>query len=385
MAKRAAIVGVGQTYHKSKRLDVNGVELINEAVRAALEDAQMTKEDIDAVVIGNMDHFEGINYVDMWSVDGSGGYLKPLMKVCTGGTTGSTVAAAGYYHAASGLFGTVLAIGWEKNSESDTTAAIITCSDPIWERPVFAGAVAGLATEANAYMDAYGVTEEDAARVAVRDHKHAMNNPYAHVRVEITVENVLSSPMLSYPVKLLDMCPRSDGACAVIFANEDKVDKITNKPAWVLATATRHNYTYFGDVDTGKMPTLYLASQEAYRIAGIKEPLKEIDLMELYIPYSFAGLRWIEALGVCGEGEAPKLVAEGVTDMGGELPINPSGGVLCTNPIGATGLLRVGESALQIMGRADKRQVPGAKLALATGFGGCMWSDVMILGAKKPG
>ncbi|PIU63385.1 MAG: propanoyl-CoA acyltransferase, partial [Armatimonadetes bacterium CG07_land_8_20_14_0_80_40_9] len=230
MAKRAAIVGVGQTYHKSKRLDVNGVELINEAVRAALEDAQMTKEDIDAVVIGNMDHFEGINYVDMWSVDGSGGYLKPLMKVCTGGTTGSTVAAAGYYHAASGLFGTVLAIGWEKNSESDTTAAIITCSDPIWERPVFAGAVAGLATEANAYMDAYGVTEEDAARVAVRDHKHAMNNPYAHVRVEITVENVLSSPMLSYPVKLLDMCPRSDGACAVIFANEDKVDKITNKP-----------------------------------------------------------------------------------------------------------------------------------------------------------
>jgi len=198
------------------------------------------------------------------------------------------------------------------------------------------------------------------------------------------VENVLSSPMLSYPVKLLDMCPRSDGACAVIFANEDKVDKITNKPAWVLATATRHNYTYFGDVDSGKMPTLYLASQEAYRIAGIKEPLKEIDLMELYIPYSFAGLRWIEALGVCGEGEAPRLVAEGVTDMGGELPINPSGGVLCTNPIGATGLLRAGEAALQIMGRADKRQVPEAKLALITGFGGCMWSDVMILGAKKP-
>ena len=96
------------------------------------------------IVIGNMDHFEGINYVDTWSVDGSGGFMKPILKVTTGGTTGTTVAMAGYYHAASGLFDTVLAIGWEKNSESDTTGAIITAFDPVWDRPAFAGAVAGL-------------------------------------------------------------------------------------------------------------------------------------------------------------------------------------------------------------------------------------------------
>ncbi|RLB15176.1 MAG: thiolase family protein, partial [Deltaproteobacteria bacterium] len=146
MGQRVAIVGTGQTYHRSSRKDVNGVELIQEATARALEDAGLTRKDIDAVVIGNMDHFEGINYVDMWSIDGNGGLHKPIMKVTTGGTTGTTVAIAAFYHVASGLFDTVLAIGWEKNSESDTTAAIITCADPFWERPTFGGAIAGLAT-----------------------------------------------------------------------------------------------------------------------------------------------------------------------------------------------------------------------------------------------
>src|SRR4030043_83300 len=132
--KKVAVVGVGMTVQRSSRPDVNGVEIINEAVRAALDDAGLTRKDIDAIVIGNMDHFEGINYVDTWSVDGSGGLMKPILKVTTGGTTGTTVAMAGYYHVASGLFDKVLAIGWEKNSESDTTGAIITCSDPIWDR-----------------------------------------------------------------------------------------------------------------------------------------------------------------------------------------------------------------------------------------------------------
>ena len=96
----------------------------------------------------------------------------------------------------------------------------------------------GLAVEASVYMHNYGVTEKDAARVSVRDRKHATQNPHAHLRGEITVEDVLRSPMLSYPVKLLDMCPRTDGACAVIFAAEGRAEKITDKPAWVWATAT---------------------------------------------------------------------------------------------------------------------------------------------------
>ena len=384
MGKRVAITGVGITKHTTVRRDVTGIELINEAVQLALQDAQLTRDDIDAVVIGNMDHFEGINYVDTWSIDGSGGVMKPTLKVTTGGTTGTTVAMAGYYHAASGLFDTVLAIGWEKNSESDTTGAIITAFDPIWDRPVFAGAVAGLAVEATRYMHDYGATQEDAARVTVRDRKHALKNPNAHLQAEITIEDVMKSPMLSYPVKLGDMCPRTDGAAAVIYASEDRAKKITDRPAWVHALACRHNYTYLCDVPYARMTTLESASREVYQKVGIKEPLKEFDLAELYLPYSFAGLKWIEDLGFCKHGEGPKLLWDGVTDMGGELPINLSGGPLASNAIGATGLCRVGEVAQQIMGKAGERQLPDMNLGLVTGFGGCYWTDIMIFGKKMP-
>jgi len=385
MARRVAIVGTGQTEHRSQRLDVNGRELIYEAVTRALQDCEMTIKDIDAIVIGNMDHFESINYVDTWSVEGSGGHMKPIMKVTTGGTTGTTVAIAGYYHVASGLFDKVLAIGWEKNSESDTTAAIITCSDPIWDRFSYSGAIPSLATEATAYMEKYGATQEDAARVAVRDRTHALNNPHAHLRKPITLEDVMASPMLAYPIKLLDVCPRTDGACAVVFAADGVAQKIASRPAWIKSCAVRHTYTWFGDVDyNAGMESLHGAARDAFEKAGIRHPAEEFDVAELYFPYSYAGLKWIEELGFCGPGEGPRFVADGHTDMGGMIPINPSGGVISTNCIGATGLLRVAEAAIQIMGKGEKRQVPGVKLALATGFGGCFWSDVLVLSAERP-
>lgn len=386
MARRVAIVGTGQTYHKSHRLDVNGKEMINEAVTRALADCELTIADIDAIVIGNMDHFESINYVDAWSVEGSGGMMKPIMKVTTGGTTGTSVAIAAYYHVASGLFDKVLAIGWEKNSESDTSAAIITCSDPIWDRFSYSGAIPSLATEASAYMEQYGATQKDAARVALRERTHAQNNPYAQMYGRpISLEDVMESATLAYPIRLLDVCPRTDGACAVVFAAEGAAEKIAPHPAWFKACAIRHTTTWFGDVDydTG-MLSLQRASREVYEKAGIKNPAEDFDVAELYMPYSFAGLKWIEALGFCGPGEGPRFIWDGNTDMGGKIPINPSGGVMSTNCIGATALLRVAEAAIQIMGKGDARQVPDTKTALATGFGGCWWSDAVVLGKDKP-
>jgi acetyl-CoA C-acetyltransferase len=390
--RRVAVVGVGMTRQVAARHDVNGVELINEAVRAALADAGMTRSDVDAVVIGNMDHFEGINYVDAWSVDGSGGYLKPVMKLTTGGTTGSTVAMAGYYHVASGLFDRVLAIGWEKNSESDTTGAIITAFDPFWDRPTFGGAVAGLALEATQYMHETGATEEDAACVAVRDRRHGLNNPYAHLHIDLKIEDVMGSPYLAWPVKMGDMCPRTDGACAVVFASEEAADGFPHPPAWIHAVADRHLWGYTSDPYVNQrmvggtwFPAMEKASAEVFSKAGISDPLEQIDLAELYLPYSFAGLRYMESMGFCERGGGPALVRSGATDMGGACPVNPSGGVLCSNAIGATGMLRVAECALQLQGRAEARQVPGAKVALATGFGGCFWSDVILMGSEKPG
>jgi acetyl-CoA C-acetyltransferase len=379
MGKSVAVVGVGMTKQSSSRPDVNGQEIINEAVRAALDDAGLTRQDIDAIVIGNMDHFEGINYVDTWSVDGSGGLMKPIMKLTTGGTTGSTVAMAGYYHVASGLFNKVMVIGWEKNSESDTT------------RPIFAGAVAGLALEATQYMHLTGATEEDAAYVAVRDRKHALNNPYAHLHLDLKIEDIMNSPYLSWPVKMGDMCPRTDGACAVVMASEDIAEDFPNKPAWIHGVADRHLWAYSSDpyVDQ-KMeggwwfPAMENSAKDVYKRVGITDPLEQFDVAELYLPYSFAGLRYMESLGFCERGGGPELVTSGATDMGGRCPVNPSGGVLASNAIGATGLLRVADCALQIQGHAGDRQVPDVKMALATGFGGCFWSDILILGRDKP-
>ncbi len=384
MAKRVAIVGTGQTYHKSHRPDVNGQELIHEAVQRALADGNLGVKDINAIVIGNMDHFEGINYVDCWSVDGSGGVMKPVIKITTGGTTGASLAIGGYHMVASGMFEKVLVIGWEQNSESDTTAAITTCADPIWERPVFAGAIAALAAEAQAYMARYGASDRDGARVSVRDRKHAMNNPYAQLRKEVTLENVLESPILADPIHLLDVCPRTDGACAVIMASEDIAEKICPNPDWIWGTATRHSYTYFGDADYGRLTSMERCAKELFKKAGIKEPRKEIDVIELYQPYSFAGLIWIEDMGIVGRGKAPGYVWDGNTDMGGELPINPSGGVIACNPIGATGLIRCAEAAMQVMGKAEPRQVPDVNFAVSTGFGGCWWTDMLLHGKKKP-
>ncbi|MCL5124216.1 MAG: thiolase family protein [Deltaproteobacteria bacterium] len=385
MGNKVGIIGVGQTHHRSKISECNGQELIAIAVRRALESAGLTMKDIDAVVVGNMDHFESINYVDMWSVLGFGGYMKPVLKVTTGGTTGSAVGHAGFYHVASGLFDVVLAVGWEQNSESDTTAAIVTHCEPLIERDFYGGAIGGLAAQYSAYMDKYGATEEDAALVSVRDRCNAaLHNPYAHLRKKITVEDVMASPYLSYPLRLLHMCPRSDGACAVIFAREGRAEEIASKPAWILGVGNSHRSTYLGD-EVGRvgLHSLEIASQEAYRIAGITNPFRQIDVAELYLPAGSAGVSWMEALGFCGEGKGSEFIRSGVTDMGGELPINPSGGVISTNCIGATGLIRIGEAALQVMGKAETRQVPDAKIAVASGFGGCFWSDVMILSSLK--
>lgn len=381
---RVAIVGTGQTHHKSHRPDVTGQELINEAVCRALLDAGLSMSDIDAIVIGNMDHFEGINYVDCWSVDGSGGWMKPIIKLTTGGTTGSTLAIGGVHLVASGMFEKVLIIGWEKNSESDTTGAITTAFDAVWDRLVFAGAISGLAAEAQAYMAKYGATDRDAARVSVRDRGHACNNPYAQLRKAVTIAEVLASPMLADPIHLLDVCPRTDGACAVIMAAEGVAEKIAQRPDWIWATANRHKYTYLGDVNWGQLDSIAESSREIYQKAGIREPRKEIDVIEMYQPYSFAGIIWIEDLGLVEKGRGAEYIWSGATDMGGELPINPSGGVIACNPIGATGLIRCAEAALQVMGKAEARQVPDVGLAISTGFGGCMWTDMLLHGRKKP-
>lgn len=385
MKRHVAVIGTGQTNHSRHRDDVSQPELIREAALRATADAGVRPDEIDAVVISNMELFEGRALPELWTGAGAFATGKPCMKVATGGTSGTSACIAAFHQVASGMFDIVLVVGFEKHSEGHTQTGM-ALTDPFWDRAVASGAVGNFALSISQYMAERGVTEKHAAMAGVKARRNAAKNPHAHLRMpEITVEEVLSSRMLAHPIHLLDMCPQSDGACAIVVASEDRALRLSPCPAWVKATATRHDQPYIGDMDRRllTMRTLRDAAREAYGKTGIREPLKEIDVAEVYEPVTYAELAWYEALGFCRDGEAGRLIEDGTTSMNGELPVNPSGGVLSTNPVGASGVIRVAEASLQIHGKGGERQVEGAKTALATGYGVYAWADVIILGRDK--
>ncbi|MDE0137884.1 MAG: thiolase family protein [bacterium] len=387
MGRNAAIVAVGQTDHVSRRLDVSIPEMVREAVDRCLGSKDLNPGQVDAVVVGNMELFEGINFPELWMASAIGAAGKPLFKLNNGGTVGASVAVAAAHLVASGLYDVVLGIGYEKQSEGETQSAITTVGDPAWERSVMAGAIGNFGVMASTYVAESGVTAEQAAKVTVKARRNACLNPHAHLqRPDITVEEVLASRMLAAPLRLLDMCPSSDGACAVVMAAPDRAREMTPRPAWVAATETAHDTQFMGDSPKrlARMRSLIAASDSVYSKAGIVNPRAELDVAEVYEPASYAELAMYESLRFCDWGEGGSLIDDGVTLMEGELPVNPSGGVLSTNPVGATALIRVAEAALQVMGEAGDRQIPGVETALATGYGGNAWTEAVILKGSAP-
>lgn len=383
-----AIVGTGQTRH-GKRQDLSFPELVREAVVAALEDAKLNIDDISAVVTGSMPPFmEGTNAPHLWWADGLGAVDKPLMRVATCGTTGMSIAQAAYYHVASGMYDIVLAVGAEKQYEGEPQGAMTAVFDPFYQRSFIAGAPGVFALQCNDYIHRYNIPEEEirmaAARVSVRNHTNALDNPYAHIKIKITVEDVLKSRIIAYPVRLLDVCPASDGACAVIFAAEHVAAKITSQPAWIKGVGYAGEEHNCGDSDKVVWQSAIIASRNAYRMAGIRNPVDDLDVVELYNPFTFQELLYYELFGFCEPGQAWRLVQDGTVMPGGSLPCSPSGGVLSTNPIGATGLIRVAESAMQVTGKAGVHQVAGARTAFASAMGGSnQINGVMIISSDK--
>ncbi len=380
--RRVAVIGTGQTEHARARDDVSQPELILEAAARALDDAGIGAGDLDAVVISNMELFEGRAFPELWIGEAAFAGGKPCVKIATGGTSGTSACIAGFHQVASGLFDVLLVVGFEKHSEGQTQTGM-ALTDPFWDRGVASGALGNFALSISQYVAERGITEMQAAKIAVKARRNAARNPHAHLKMpDLTVEQVLASKMLAYPVRLLDMCPQSDGACAIVIACEEWARRLCARSAWVKATATRHQQPYIGDIDSrlATMETLRDAARDVYAVAGIREPLAQLDVAEIYEPVTYAELAWYEALGFCAEGEAGRLIDDGVTTMDGKLPVNPSGGVLSSNPVGASGVIRVAEAAAQIMGRAGARQVEGAHTALATGYGVYAWADAVILG-----
>src|SRR5690349_8112707 len=196
-------------------------------------------------------------------------------------------------------------------------------------------------------------------------------NPYAHLQQgDITLEKVLASPMLWDPVRYDETCPSSDGACAVVIGDSSAAAAAPGPVAWIRATAMRSEPTMFAGKDHVNPAAGRECVAALWRQAGITDPLDEIDVAEIYVPFSWYEPMWLENLGFAAAGDGWRLTEAGETAIGGRLPVNPSGGVLSSNPIGASGLLRFAESALQVMGEAGAHQVPGARVALGHAYGG---------------
>lgn len=400
MKRRVAIVGFGQT-EMSARSPLTKAELANEGVRRALVDAQITMKQVDEVVLGDIDWVSGTAESEMELADFVGHWRKPVVKIETGGTVGGSAAMAAIHHIAAGACDVAIVSTTAKfvGPPGDVMprgpflqAAISSGVHALTEKWCSIGAVGTLSLMAAAYAKLSGCTEEAVAIARVKAAENASRNPHAHLREVLTVEQVMASTMLTAPMRQLHMCPITEGSACIVFASEDVVDKITPKPVWVKDMVSIHSAQHWSALQDFiapathcTLPSLVKASQVLYGRNGITDPAKELDVVEIYEPCTWAELVFMESMGLAAPNQAWKMAASGATAIGGALPVNPSGGVTSTNGGVISTTQRFGELALQLRGDAGAHQVPNEpRLGVATGFGGTGWSPVLLLSKDKP-
>ena len=363
---KVGIIGVAQTKYQRYN-PASHAEMAYQVTREALEDAGLTIDDIDNTITVCNDFWDGRTISCMTITEATGSHRVPTTNVEGDGTYGALM---GTMRILSGLHKMTLVVAQSKISEGIPAVITNAMFDPVYERVLGVDAINSSALQMRSYMSKYGITEEQCAKVSVKNHRNAKANPYAHLPLDITVEDVLKSRVLADPIKLLDASPVSDGACAIIMAEEETAKKRYSKPIWVKGIGHCADAYHLGDRDLAEVDALASAARRAFKMAGIKNPMKEIDVAEVYDAFSYMELMWMEGLGLCGRGEAGAMVDSGLTELGGDLPINPSGGVLSAHAVQVAGLARIAETVLQLRGEANARQVEGARVALAHGIEG---------------
>ncbi|MBM3671816.1 MAG: thiolase domain-containing protein [Actinobacteria bacterium] len=382
----AAVIGIGQTKHKKRRDDVSLPGLVREAAQRALDDAELTWKDIDAVVLGKApDPFEGVMMPELSMADALGANGKPMMRVHTAGSVGGSTALVATHLVQTGVHDRVLTVAYEKQAEGNAQWGLAG------GRSGGMGAGGIFAPWMRSYIKQSGAPEDIGWKVAVKDRLNACKNPYAHLQLkDITIEAVKESPVIWDPIHFHESCPSSDGAVAMVLTNEKGAKKAPRKPAWVLATAMRSELGVFPGRNNVRPQAGVECAHMIYDQAGITNPREQIDMAELYVPFSWYEPMWLEGHDIAGPGEGWQMVADGSTEIDGSFPVNASGGVLSTNPIGASGMIRFAEAALQVRGEAGEHQVKDAHVALAQAYGGsaqyfAMWlvGDELDAVAKK--
>ena len=398
MNRLPVVVGVGLTPFRADRADSTPRDLMAESVLACLEDAGM--DSLEAVEHGltsyESDHFNLQMTLGAVLHDQIGMIPKPNVRIEGGGATGALALRTAWAHLMSGLCDSILVYGVETNGRSVTAQTanqlFALSADADWEMMVGGTYTAFYAAMMRAHMARYGTTERQFAHVAVRNRRNAKLNAFAQKPMDLTLDDVLGSRPVAEPYKLLDCSLLSDGAAAVLLATEDWAT--THSPAFTSRPTVYFAATGCG-TDTMRLGDRhpYLthfrakrhAAQQVYAKAGIRDPLHEIDVAELYDSYSGVEIQAVEDLGFVPDGQGGPAIADGMFDLGGMLPVNTSGGLLGRGaPVGATGIAQAIEVVQQLWGEVDeRRQVPGARRGLTDTHAGIGTISVVNLFERR--
>ena len=370
MHERVAIVGVGCTGFRSVTPGQSYKEMIYEAAIRAYNDAGVDpRRDVESFVTVAEDFHEGTSIFDEYTPDQIGGALKPVHTITGDGLHGIATA---YMLIRTGQFDIVAIEGHSKASNIKTLPEITAyAQDPVLNRPLKFNShfIAGM--EMNRYLFESGSTPEQCAAVVVNNRFNALTNPFAAYGADLTMDDVLSGPILSWPLGALETAEHADGAIVMVLASEDKASSLSEKPIWILGCGWSNDSPSLENRDWAHAFYAEEAARMAYRQAGINNPLEAIDIAEVDDTYAYKELQSLEALGFCNFGEAGNLILEGFTSPDSGLPVNVSGGSLgMGNLLDATGLARAHEIVLQLRGEAGTRQVVDVNIGLAQSWRG---------------
>jgi acetyl-CoA C-acetyltransferase len=374
MRNLAAVVSAGMS-KIGRRPELNGRELVLEAFVEAWEQCRnIDRKDIGSVYVGSQS--ETYEHQIMYGsivADWLGLLPKGSVRVEGCAAAGALAFRMGVIDILSGLHDVVLVCGIEKMSARTTsqiTDALMAASDLALEQyngMTFPSIYAMMATS---HFAQHGSNEEDLARVAVKNHNNAFDNPKAHLRKRISKEDVFNSKVVASPLKLYDCSPVSDGAAVAILSKPEFAKKFSDSPSYVVGMGHKSDTIGLYEREDVCWPgAVAEACQEAYRMAGVGP--NDISLAEVHDAFTVNEILAYEAAGFANRGEGHLLIREGQTEIGARVAVNPSGGLKARgHPVGATGLCQLYEIHQQLIGKCDKRQVPRAKLGLAMNEGG---------------
>lgn len=363
--REVAIIGVGSTvFGKLPEKTLDG--LGGEAALAALTDAGVAPKDIQFGYCANLYGGMVIGQAVLREVGITGIELTNVENACTGGATALRKA---WWDIASGLYDIGIAIGVESMTTSPMAGKLITPAKGDITGELGMNMVARFALTQRRYMHMFNVSLEQIAKVSVKNHHHGCLNPYSQYKKELTIEEIINSKPICEPITLLQCCPATDGAAAVVLASGDLAKKYTSQPVIMAASLLKSGDYSFRWEDMTFSDMTYKCTNEAYEMAGLGP--EDVDVCELHDAFAVNELQHYVELGFCKRGEEVRLLEDGVTEIGGKLPVNTSGGLLSKgHPISASGVAQIAELVWQLRGQADQRQVTNAKVGLAHVIGG---------------